>query len=163
MASRASAGHSAQQGSWRFPFCVVPSGRRMFSARHSATRQVLHQSRGWRLPEQVGKARRGGLGVADVEGGHEVSDFRCHPLLTGFRRLFRAGSPRAPRSGAGCGSASGSRRAPRGGRGCWSVSRGPGGRERGLTRPRRSPPSASLCWNVRGCPGSALTGCPLGH
>lgn len=127
MASRASAGHSAQQGSWRFPFCVVPSGHRMFSARHSATRQVLHQSRGWRLPEQVGKARGGGLGVADGEGGHEVSDFRCHPLLTGFRRLFRAGSPRAPRSGAGCGSASGSRRAPRGGRGCWSVSRGPGG------------------------------------
>lgn len=48
--------HSRGPGGSRFPFCVVPSGRRMFSARHSVTRQVLHQSRGWRLPEQVGKA-----------------------------------------------------------------------------------------------------------
>lgn len=41
--------------------------------------------------------------MADVEGGHEVSDFRCHPLLTGFRRLFRAGSPRARVPGRGAG------------------------------------------------------------
>lgn len=109
---------------------------------------------------------RGGLGVADVEGGHEVSDFGCHPLLTGFRRLFRAGSPRAPRSGAGCGSASGSRRAPRGGRGCWSVSRGPGGGSAGSRDGDVHPFSVAVleCSGVSwlrsyGVPFRALVGC----